>query len=130
VSSVGVGGGILRKLIVVLMLGFSCSFPVIAGDGRPVKVSAFGAVVSSSLAVTLFPVTLTEDSQESSRNSSKKGDPKVVAARNDAAAFVASDGAIRGASLEAAFEVLRAQNKAGTAGDIELAEAVLVYEWR
>ncbi len=25
---------------------------------------------------------------------------------------------------------LRAQNKAGTAGDIELAEAVLVYEWR
>ncbi|MDT9634451.1 DUF2388 domain-containing protein [Pseudomonas sp. JV449] len=112
------------------MLGFPCSFPAIAGDGRAVKVSAFGVIVSSSLAVTLFPVTLTEDSQESSRNSSKRGDTKIVAARNDAAAFVASDGVIRGASLEAAFERLRTQNEAGTASDIELAEAVLVYELR
>lgn len=74
------GVDFLRKLIVVLMLGFPCSFPAIAGDGRAVKVSAFGVIVSSSLAVTLFPVTLTEDSQESSRNSSKRGDTKIVAA--------------------------------------------------
>lgn len=121
---------ILRKLIVVLMLGFPCSFPVIAGDGRPVKVTAFGAIVSSSLAVTLSPVTLTEDSQESSQNSSKRGDRKILAARNDAAAFVASDGVIRGASLEAAFEVLRIQNEPSSVSDIELAEAVLVYELR
>ncbi|MNZ65109.1 hypothetical protein D3C78_832950 [compost metagenome] len=112
------------------MLGFPCSFRVIAGDARAVEVSAFGAIVSSSLAVTLFPVTLTEDSQESSRNSSKRGDQKILAARNDAAAFVASDGGIRGASLEAAFEVLRTQNEVGTVSDIGLAEAVLVYELR
>ncbi|WP_257792517.1 hypothetical protein [Pseudomonas sp. R76] len=37
----------MRKLIVVLLLGVPCSFPVIAGDGSPVKVSAFGAIVSS-----------------------------------------------------------------------------------
>lgn len=121
---------ILRKLIVVLMLGFPCSFPVIAGDGRPVKVTAFGAIVSSSLAVTLSPVTLTEDSQESSQNSSKRGDRKILAARNDAAAFVASDGVIRGASLEAAFEVLRTQNETSSVSEFELAEAVLVYELR
>jgi len=124
------GSGLLRKLIIVLMLGFSCSFPVIAGDGRAVDVSTFGAIVSSSLAVTLFPVTLTEDSQESSRNSSKRGDQKILAARNDAAAFVASDGLIRGVSLEAAFEVLRTQNEVGTVSDTELAQAVLIYEIR
>lgn len=120
----------MRKLIVVLMLDFLCSFPVIAGDGRAVDVSTFGAIVSSSLAVTLFPVTLTEDSQESSRNSSKRGDQKILAARNDAAAFVASDGLVRGVSLEAAFEVLRTQNEVGTVNDIELAQAVLIYEIR
>lgn len=121
---------ILRKLIVVFMLGFPCSFPVIAGDGRPVKVTAFGAIVSSSLAVTLSPVTLTEDSQESSQNSSKRGGRKILAARNDAAAFVASDGVITGASLEAAFEVLRTKNETSSVSDVELAEAVLVYELR
>lgn len=42
-NSIGSTGGVLRNLIVVPMLGFSCSFSVIAGDGRPVKVSAFGA---------------------------------------------------------------------------------------
>ncbi|WP_433886966.1 DUF2388 domain-containing protein [Pseudomonas vranovensis] len=120
----------MRKLIVVLMLGFTCSSPLFAGDGRAVEVSVFGAIVSSSLAVTLFPVTLTEDSQESSQNSHKKGDQKIVAARSDAAAFVASEGAIPGVSLEAAFEVLRTRYKAGTVSDIELAQAVLVYESR
>ena len=120
----------MRKLIVVLVLGFPCSFPAIAGDGRAVEVSAFGAIVSSSLAVTLCPVTLTEDSQESSRNSSNRGDRKLLAARQDAAAFVASDGVIRGANLEAAFEVLRTQNAMGRVSDIELAEAVLVYQLR
>ncbi|UVL32067.1 DUF2388 domain-containing protein [Pseudomonas donghuensis] len=54
----------------------------------------------------------------------------MLAARNDAAAFVASDGYIRGASLEAAFEVLRTQNQVGTVSDIELAQAVLIYEFR
>ncbi|MDP4572322.1 DUF2388 domain-containing protein [Pseudomonas sp. LPH60] len=119
----------MRKLIAVLLLGLSCSFPVVAGDGG-VKISIFGAIFSSTLAVTFFPFTLTEDSQESSRNSSQSGDQKILAARDDAAAFVASDGDIRGPSLEAAFEVLRAQNKMGAVSDIRLAQAVLVYEYR
>lgn len=124
------GVDFLRKLIIVFLLGLPFSFPANAGDGRPVEVSVFGAIVSSSAAVTLFPVTLTEDSQESSRNSSKRGDRKLLAARDDAAAFVASDGVIRGASLEAAFEVLRTQNETNSATDIKLAEAVMVYELR
>ena len=50
----------------------------------------------------------------------------VLAARDDAAGFVASQGNFRGARLEAAFVVLRAQfAEARSASDLELAEAIL-----
>lgn len=50
----------------------------------------------------------------------------VLAARDDAAGFVASQGQIRAARLEAAFVVLREQlPEARTASDLALAEAIL-----
>lgn len=50
----------------------------------------------------------------------------VVQARDDAASFVASDGAIRGAQLEAALRVLRERlPEARQASDVELAQALL-----
>ncbi|MCY1559928.1 hypothetical protein D9M68_970130 [compost metagenome] len=50
----------------------------------------------------------------------------VLAARDDAASFVASDGAIRGAQLEAALRHLRENvPQARQASDIELAKAIL-----
>lgn len=50
----------------------------------------------------------------------------VLAARDDAASFVASQGDIRGASLEAAFAALREQlPEARHASDQQLAEAIL-----
>lgn len=54
-------------------------------------------------------------------------DMKIVrAAREDAASFVASDGAIHGAQLQAAFVSLRQQlPQARHASDRELAEAIL-----
>ncbi|MCP8462565.1 DUF2388 domain-containing protein [Pseudomonas sp. ZM23] len=54
-------------------------------------------------------------------------DMKVVQeARDDAASFVGSDGAIRGAQLEAAFKVLREDvPQARDASDQALAEAIL-----
>ena len=54
-------------------------------------------------------------------------DMKVVReARDDAASYVGSDGAIRGAQLEAAFKVLREQvPQAREASDQDLAEAIL-----
>lgn len=54
-------------------------------------------------------------------------DLKVVqAARDDAASFVASDEAIRGAQLEAALRVLRERlPEARQASDVELAQALL-----
>lgn len=50
----------------------------------------------------------------------------VVAARDDAASFVASNGAIRGAQLEAAFGAIREKlPEARDASDLALAEAIL-----
>ncbi|WP_095153052.1 DUF2388 domain-containing protein [Pseudomonas sp. Irchel s3b5] len=53
-------------------------------------------------------------------------DHKLLAARDDAAAFIASDGRLRGAQLEAALLYLRQTQPKLHAGDLELAQAILV----
>ncbi|MDG9885242.1 DUF2388 domain-containing protein [Pseudomonas putida CSV86] len=50
----------------------------------------------------------------------------VQAARDDAAAYVASDGQLRGARLESVIGRLRRENPDLHAGDLELAQAILV----
>jgi uncharacterized protein (TIGR02448 family) len=50
----------------------------------------------------------------------------VIAAQDDAAAFVASDGQLRGARLEAALHSLRRSHAKLHASDLELAQAILV----
>ena len=63
----------------------------------------------------------------SASSGSTSGDDKVVVrARDDAAAFVASDGQIRGVRLEAALESLRHNCARHAVGDLELAQAILV----
>lgn len=53
-------------------------------------------------------------------------DNKIVrAARDDAASFVASEGAIRGVKLESAFEAIRQQAPQLQATDAQLAKAIL-----
>ena len=49
----------------------------------------------------------------------------MLQARDDAASFVASDGAIRGVHLEAALAHLRARQPASPATDMQLAEDIL-----
>jgi uncharacterized protein (TIGR02448 family) len=64
-------------------------------------------------------------SSASSGSSSGK-DKVVLQARDDAASFVASDGRIRGAQLEAALRHLREHNAAAQrASDMQLAQAIL-----
>lgn len=56
----------------------------------------------------------------------QQGSFQLRAARDDAASFVASNGAIRGAQLEAAFVAVRAQYPAArNVSDQELAAAIL-----
>ena len=54
-----------------------------------------------------------------------KDDKIVKAARVDAAAFVGSQGDIRGAKLESAFLHIRSQAPALQASDAQLAQAIL-----
>jgi uncharacterized protein (TIGR02448 family) len=63
----------------------------------------------------------------SGTSGSTSGDDKVVLqARDDAASFVASDGRIRGAQLEAALRLLRERDAAARgASDMQLAQAIL-----
>jgi len=50
----------------------------------------------------------------------------IVAARDDAAAFVATDGELKGAQLESALLALRQAKPKLSASDLELAQAILV----
>jgi uncharacterized protein (TIGR02448 family) len=63
----------------------------------------------------------------SNSTGSTSGDDKVVLqARDDAASFVASQGRIRGAQLEAALRLLRERHPAARqASDLQLAQAIL-----
>jgi uncharacterized protein (TIGR02448 family) len=53
-------------------------------------------------------------------------DHKLLAARDDAAAFIASNGQLRGAQLESALSYLRQTQPKLHASDLELAQAILV----
>lgn len=63
----------------------------------------------------------------SASSDSSSGDDKIVLqAREDAASFVASNGRIRGAQLEAALRHLRETDAAARrASDMQLAQAIL-----
>ncbi|MCP1481637.1 uncharacterized protein (TIGR02448 family) [Pseudomonas chlororaphis] len=51
---------------------------------------------------------------------------RVLAAQDDAAAFIATDGHLRGARLESALKYLRKTQPQLHVGDLELAQAILV----
>ncbi len=80
-------------------------------------------VATSNIIVRAFGRTIdfTSDTTTSIRDSKL-----VLEARDDAASFVASRGAIRGAQLQAAFDTLRTRvPEARDASDRVLAEAIL-----
>lgn len=84
------------------------------------------AGASSFVATTDMLVNTADTSSE--LTSSTIGDDKVVReARDDAASFVASDGVIRGAHLEAAFQHIRGKMPALQADDLQLARAILSH---
>lgn len=96
---------------------------------RPILLCALLALVSAPAAASSFGGTSAGSSAagSSASSGSTSGDDKVVLqARDDAASFVASDGRIRGAQLEAALRQLRERNTdARRASDMELAQAIL-----
>ena len=87
---------------------------VFAGNARAMDTTTQGMVISGYV---------------SSKVTSAPFDRKLVLeARDDAAAFVASDGRIRGARLQAALSELHASDPRLSADDLELAQAILVQQ--
>ncbi|WP_236232878.1 DUF2388 domain-containing protein [Pseudomonas tohonis] len=81
-------------------------------------------LLSSSAATTFAPATTSNLSQEERQ-------PGIQAqARDDAMAFVASDGRIRGAQLEQALQALHQQPATAGADDMSLARALAASAYR
>ena len=97
----------MRRSFLVVCL-FACSLPALASSfaGTTGGASSAGSSASS--------------------NSTSGKDKIVLQARDDAASFVASEGRIRGAQLEAAMRHLRERDAdARRASDMDLARAIL-----
>jgi uncharacterized protein (TIGR02448 family) len=88
---------------------------------------ASGAQASSFVVTTDAVVRAVDASTNATSNvSSSLRDNKIVKqARDDAASFVASNGAIRGARLESALAWLRTQLPGTQVTDAQLAQAIL-----
>jgi uncharacterized protein (TIGR02448 family) len=84
--------------------------------------SATSFVVTTDAVVNAVASTSDATSDVSS---SFKDDKIVLAARDDAASFVASAGDIRGAQLEAAFKHIRSVQPQLAASDLQLAQAII-----
>ena len=83
---------------------------------------AFAASSAAGSAASCVGVMASSHTTSPDNNSNKV----VLQARDDAASFVASDGRIRGAQLEAALRHLRERNSgARRASDMQLAQAIL-----
>jgi len=100
---------------------------------RLLSVAALLAVTADANASSFIVTTdslvgaLKATSDATSDATSSLRDNKIVqAARDDAASFVASEGAIRGVKLESALDFIRQQAPQLNATDAQLAQAILV----
>ena len=96
---------------------------------RPILIFALLACSISTAFAGSFAASTASTSAGGTSASSKTTSPDdkvVLQARDDAASFVASDGRIRGAQLEAALRHLREKNASALrASDMQLAQAIL-----
>ncbi|KAI2677776.1 MULTISPECIES: DUF2388 domain-containing protein [unclassified Pseudomonas] len=100
----------LKLLVTPLFLSVCWSCPAVAFDAFNLSTQGIVATGYATSMVTSAPF-----------------DRKLLlAAHDDAAAFIASDGAWRGAQLESALVYLRQSRPKLHASDLELAQAILV----
>ena len=96
--------------------------------GAALMLSLAGTANATSFVVTTDAVVgavAASTDATSDVTSSFKDDKIVQAARDDAASFVASEGAIRGVKLESALDHIRHQAPQLNATDAQLAQAIL-----
>ncbi|MDP3847812.1 MAG: DUF2388 domain-containing protein [Pseudomonas sp.] len=88
---------------------------------------ATSASATSFVVTTDWTVKAFGSSSDATSSLSKKDNKVILAARDDAASFVASQGAIRGAQLEAALQQIHQHSPELQATDAQLAQAILTY---
>lgn len=99
----------------------------------PFRLFAAAGLLSLATSASATSFVVTTDwiadafGSSSDATSSTKDDKVIRAARDDAASFVASNGAIRGAQLEAALLQIREHAPQLQASDAQLAEAILSH---
>lgn len=104
----------MKSLALPAVLVLSCAFAPVALAGSFAGTSAGSSAGASSAG------------SSASSNSTSANDKLVREAREDAAGFVASDGKVRSARLEAALRVMRERDPdARQASDLLLARAIL-----
>jgi len=96
-------------------------------SGAALLIAATSASASSFVVTTDAVVRALDASSNATSkiSSSLKDDKIVLAAREDAASFVATKGDIRGAQLEGAFQHIREIAPQINATDAQLAQAIL-----
>jgi uncharacterized protein (TIGR02448 family) len=98
----------------------SLSLALLAAAAGPAMASSFAGTTAGSGSEA------SSDSTSDSSGSTSGDDKIVLDAREDAASFVASDGQIRSARLEAALAHLRQSNeRVRVASDMQLARLIL-----
>ena len=99
----------------------------------PFRLFAAAGLLSLATSASATSFVVTTDwiadafGSSSDATSSTKDDKVIRAARDDAASFVATNGAIRGAQLEAALLQIREHAPQLQASDAQLAEAILSH---
>ena len=81
--------------------------------------------VGSAMADTFWRNVLSSGATTGSSYLTFKDHKLIIAAKDDAGSFVASEGSIRGPYLEAAIQKVRAENPDLNASDMDLANAIL-----
>lgn len=122
---------VAKKSVGVLGLLWCCSAQGI-GDGPTnmdpgllvLSATTVGPFILTGMA-TMAPSKLSEASSDASNDRKRV----LVYARDDAAAFIATEGKYRGAYLEAALGWVREQGATGASSDIELAHQILLQNF-
>ena len=89
------------------------------------SLACLSLTVGTAMANSFLGDVISSGATSSSTYLTLKDRKLIVAARDDASSFVASDGGIRGPYLEAAMQKARFDNPDLQATDMELAKAIL-----
>ncbi|MNL45668.1 hypothetical protein D3C87_1683300 [compost metagenome] len=109
----------MKKSVLVLFLGISMMSAAQAAYESSVKPDMVSGTTNVTLSPTLVPLSISEEISD-------RTNKLVVAAQEDAQAFVATEGEIRGVKLNAAIRALRSELPgAKQATDMQLALTIL-----